>query len=326
MIITRTPVRISFLGGGTDYRDSIKQWGGMVVGTTINKYSYITVRELPRFFDYKSRFMYSKIETVKDNSEIEHRVINAAVQVCGLKNTPLEMSHMSDLPSNSGTGSSSTFTVGLVNALCALQGEIMSAYELYNTALRIEQGILKENVGCQDQAWAAFGGMNVIQFSKNGQTHVSRILLDSESLAFFKKTLMLFYTKVPRVSSNIAADYVPSLAEKDKEHHDLMDLAERGINAINNRNFYEFGNLMHRSWDIKKSLSPKVTTPSIDEMFNAAMYSGAKGGKLMGAGGGGCFIFSVDVNRRIELASVLEGYGAVHIPFEFEEKGSEIIS
>lgn len=326
MIITKTPVRISFLGGGTDYRESVSQWGGIVIGTTINKYTYITVRELPPFFDYKTRLMYSKIETVKNNEDIEHRVIKAALKKCGLKNTPIEMSHMADLPSNSGTGSSSTFTVGLVNALYALQGETMPAYELYDAALKIEQGMLKENVGCQDQAWAAFGGMNVIEFTKDGRTNVNRILLDSESIAFFKKTLMLFYTKVPRVSSDVAGDYVPSLVQKAQEHHELMRLVDRGIDAINNRNFYEFGNLMHASWDIKKSFSPKVTNPTIDAMFNAAMLAGAKGGKLMGAGGGGCFIFSVDVNRRNDVANAMEYYGAMYIPFEFEEKGSEIIS
>lgn len=325
MIISKTPVRVSFLGGGSDYPESINKWGGIVLGTTINHFSYITCRVLPPFFDYKSRLMYSKTETINEYCDVEHRVIKKCLERYGPQDHRVEICHISDLPSSSGTGSSSTFVVGLLNALFALRGLSYTSYDLYKDACKIEQNELKEHVGCQDQAWAAFGGLNTIEFHKNGEIDIKKIYLPADNLKFFNDTLVLFFTRIYRSSSDIASTYVSTLLEKEKEHLDLVRLAHKGLDAIHNRRYLDLGNIMHESWDIKKSLSSTITNEKIDKMFDAAMSAGARGGKLMGAGGGGCLIFSVPPAQKNEVIHSVEYYGGLHIPFKFESAGSKII-
>lgn len=324
MIITRTPVRISLLGGGTDFPDSIYRWGGCVVGFAINKYSYITCRRIPRLFDYQSRLMYSKIETVKSNKDIEHRAINACVRACGCSNMPLEISHMGDLPGQSGTGSSSTFIVGLVNGLTALCGERLTPYELYENAIRIEQDMLGERVGCQDQAWAAFGGLNQITFPACGhRIQVNPILQPQDEMQDMLNHFMMFFTGINRTSSTIAEAYVPSLREKEVEHRTLLRLAHEGVALIKEGAYGKLGRLLDESWEIKKSFSNKVTNPRIDEIYGRALDAGATGGKLMGAGGGGCMLLCVPPHKREKVKEALDG--VLHIPFKIEPLGSKII-
>ncbi len=323
MIITRTPVRVSLFGGGTDYPESIKQWGGLVVGSCINKYSYITCRRLPKFFNYHSRIVYSKIETVPSNNDIEHRVVKAAIKACGLSNVPLEISHMADLPSKSGTGSSSTFTVGLINALSLLNNEHLNPFELYNYAKTIEQTILQENVGCQDQAWAAFGGMNSIEFTPCGRIKVIPILKSEADIIKLSNSLIMYFTGIHRTSSDVAGTYVPTLSDKKTEHHELLKIARKGTTLLEQGAYHTIGELLHESWLIKKSFSKSVSNPQIDELYNIAMNAGATGGKLMGAGGGGCILFHVPMEKRYNVMEALKDL--LHIPFKFEPKGSTLI-
>lgn len=317
-------MRISFLGGGTDFPDSIHKWGGLVVGTTINKYCYITARRLPSFFEYKTRLSYSKIETVESNLEIEHNAIRHTINRCGCKTMPLEITHMADLPSYSGTGSSSSFVVGLANALLALNHEKLAPYDLYHLACSIEQQSMGEAVGCQDQAWAAFGGLNAIEWV-DGRMSVQRIILPEEALCGFKDTLMLFFTKISRRSSDIAKSYVPTLSDKETEHYELLKLARRAIEYIQRRHFDVLGTLMDESWMIKKSFSNKVSNLEIDNLYCQAIANGANGGKITGAGGGGCMLLSVPRNKHDNVKAALEDLNAVEIPFRFEPNGSTII-
>lgn len=324
MIITKTPMRISFLGGGTDYPESISKWGGMCIGTAINKHSYITLRHLPKFFDYNIRLMYSKTEITKSVDTIEHNVIRECLKYCGFNRGDIEMCHMSDLPSNSGTGSSSTFTVGLLNALHTLRGERLNPVDLFYKALEIEQGRLHECVGCQDQAWASFGGMNCFEFSRNGKLEVNRIVMNGNELKEFNNSLMMFYTKIPRQSSEIASSYVPTLHDKESEHLELISLTKRGLSAIQGRHYSSLGKLMAESWKIKKSLSNKVTNSVIDDIYSTAIDAGAYGGKLMGAGGGGCLVLVAPYYRHQHILDAI-GDKALHIKFDFEPHGSQVI-
>lgn len=326
MIISRTPVRISFLGGGTDYPSCVEEWGGIVLGTTINKYSYITARKLPGFFDYKTRLMYSKLETVKNNEDIEHRVIREVIDSC-CSSAGLEISHMADLPSSSGTGSSSTFIVGLIHALEKLAGNDIRCLPqcLYNAAIKIEQEYLQDIVGYQDSAWAAFGGMNVIRWDKDSHPTIEKIYLQPHYLQYFERSLLLFHTGILRDASKIASSYVPSLTSKKDQHYQLMDITEQGIRCLKRNDYRTLGNLIHQTWDMKKQLSPQVTNKKIDDMFNRGMSIGAFGGKLLGAGGGGCLLFIINPAQRDDIIYSLERMGAIHIDFEFEQHGSKII-
>jgi D-glycero-alpha-D-manno-heptose-7-phosphate kinase len=328
LIISRTPVRISFLGGGTDYPDVVSKWDGMVLGTTIDKYSYITCRNLPPIFDYKTRLSYSKIECVKNNNDIQHKAIKACIRYSSMMDWGLEIAHTADLPSSSGTGSSSTFIVGLLNALDALKEpnwvKRFNYYDLYKAANRIESDpeYLGEKIGYQDHAWATAGGLNLFTFRDNGSFRCYRLNMSANQLDYFERCFMLFYTGIPRIASKIASSYKTMT---EQEHHKLIDLTEKGWQAIEHGRYLDLGQLIHASWEIKKDQSPNVTNEKIDIMFDAGMRAGASGGKLIGAGGGGCLLFVVEPNIRDRVQQSLQYHGAIHIPFKFSNKGSHII-
>ena len=323
MIITKTPVRVSLLGGGTDYPTWSRKHGGIVVGGAINKYSYVMARYLPPFHEYRTRLVYREIETVNDVTEIRHQAARAVIERLGLQDKGLEVFHAADLPGRSGTGSSSTFVVGLLNTLSALHGRRMLPYELTEEAIRIEQGVLGETVGCQDQAWAAYGGVNTIRFRQDGEICVEPLVLDADHIAELEAHLMLFFTKMPRTSSEVAKTYALSLEEKAREQFAMMRLAEAGIDAIYRRDYERLGDLIDQSWRIKSGLSSSVTNEAINRTYAAARLAGALGGKLTGAGGGGCMVLVVPPQKRQAVIEALPD--SVHIPFGFDFGGSTVI-
>ncbi|MFQ5737195.1 MAG: kinase, partial [Thermodesulfobacteriota bacterium] len=289
MIISRTPHRISFFGGGTDYPSWYLENGGKVLGVAIDKYCYITCRELPPFFKHKHRIAYSKVETVTHVDEIQHPSVKATFKHLGI-NRGLEIHHDGDIPALSGMGSSSAFTVGLLKTLHALEGKIILKDELYRQAIHIEQNVIRENVGSQDQVWAACGGLNTIDFLQNGKIVVEPIIMPEKSMRKFESRLMLFYTGRARYASDIAKEQIRNTSKNKKELNEmrgLVDEAHRIMTRPGVEDFHEFGTLLNETWMLKKSLSRQISNPEIDDIYDAAIMNGAVGGKLLGAGNGG---------------------------------------
>lgn len=325
MIITRTPFRISFFGGGTDYPQWYQEHGGAVLATTIDKYCYITCRYLPPFFDHKYRIVYSQIEMVRDPAEIDHPAVRAVLQWADA-NAGLEIHHDGDLPARSGLGSSSSFTVGLVHALSALRGQYMSKEELAHNAIHIEQNIINENVGSQDQISAAYGGFNRIEFKPgNAPFHVEPIVLDVARNTELQDHLMLCYTRFSRIASKIAHSKISNFENRIKELKIMHDMVKEALQILQNpaTSILEFGKLLHQAWLYKRSLSDKVSTPEIDAIYEAALNAGATGGKILGAGGGGFLLLFVKPELRARVAERLNSL--VHVPFKFEHSGSKVV-
>jgi len=323
MIISRTPFRISFFGGGSDYPDYYLKYGGKVLGTTINKYCYLNIRKLPPFFDFKYRVVYSKLESVKNINEIIHPSVKHTLKYLKI-NYGVSINYDGDIPARSGLGTSSAFTVGLLNGLHALEGRMKTKMELAKEAIYIEQKLIHENVGSQDQVFAAFGGLNKIEFLENGEIIVTPIILSQDKLKKFENSIMLFYSGISRVASNIAKDQIKNL-EKNKDQIDtmksLVDEAYYILTKKNNLN--EFGELLNYTWELKKSLSKKITNGTINEMYEKAKKSGAIGGKLLGAGGGGFMMFFVPEKYHEKVRNALKNY--LYVPIKFEFCGSKII-
>lgn len=323
MIISRTPFRISFFGGGTDYPAWCEHNDGAVLSTTIDKYCYITCRYLPPFFDHKHRIIYSLMEHVQDTSEIKHPAVRGCLQYLNITDG-VEIHHDGDLPARTGLGSSSSFTVGLLKCLYALKGIMISKERLAREAIHIEQDILKENVGSQDQVAAAYGGFNLIEFGGKSHCHVHPVTIGAERLKEFKSYLMLFFTGFSRTASEIAAEQIKKIPKRQSELNRMYGLVSGAVEIITSRkNLLEFGKLMHESWLIKRSLTNKISTPMIDDIYDTARSSGAVGGKLLGAGGGGFMLFFVKPRDQKKVRARLKKL--LHVPFDFENSGSQII-
>ncbi len=323
MIITRTPFRISFFGGGTDYPDWYKNHGGAVLATTIDKYCYISCRYLPPFFEHKHRIVYSKIEQVYDFSEVEHPSVRETMAYFNWVKG-LEIHHDGDLPARSGLGSSSSFTVGLINALSALRGSYVSKEDLARKAIHIEQNLICESVGSQDQVSAAFGGFNRIDFSRNNTFSVNPILLNAERLESFKSHLLLFFTGFSRIASEIAKHKISNLVAKASDlvrMHQMVDEATQILHGKND--LTDFGLLLNEGWLRKRQLSEKVSTPAIDDIYSAAIQAGAIGGKILGAGGGGFLLLFVKPENQPKVIARLNGL--IHVPFDFDNSGSRVV-
>jgi len=325
MVITRTPHRISFFGGGTDYPSWYLEHGGKVLGVAIDKYCYISCRYLPPFFEHRYRIVYSKNETVKSIDEIQHPSVRETLRYLNKSDKGLEIHHDGDIPARSGMGSSSAFTVGLVKALYALDGRIISKEDLYKEAIYIEQELIKENVGSQDQVWAACGGLNTIEFLQSGEIIVKPIIMQESHLRSFEKKIMLFYTGISRYASEIAAEQIKNTQKNKAELRmmkELVDEAER-ILTSGKDDFIEFGRLLNETWKLKRKLSNNISNDKIDSIYEKALKHGAVGGKLLGAGGGGFILFYVEPDEQQRVKKALQGY--LHVPFEFDASGSEII-
>lgn len=324
MIITRTPFRISFFGGGTDYPAWYMDHGGAVLATTIDKYCHISCRYLPPFFEHKHRIVYSHIENVRTIGEIKHPAVRAILGWAGCE-TGLEIHHDGDLPARSGLGSSSSFTVGLLHALAALEGRYVTKDELARNAIHVEQEIIGENVGSQDQISAAFGGFNRIEFKRNGAFQVSPIILARDRLRELQDHLMLCFTGFSRIASDIAKSKIDNFKNRESELKRMGEMVDEAIQVLYGANtpIDAFGRLLHQSWLFKRAISDKVTTPEIDAIYSQAMDAGATGGKILGAGGGGFLLLFVKPELQQRVRERLQRL--VHVPFKFEDSGSRVV-
>jgi D-glycero-alpha-D-manno-heptose-7-phosphate kinase len=323
MIISRTPFRISFFGGGTDYPAWYRDHGGSVLGAAIDKYCYLTCRYLPPFFKHRIRIVYSQIENCQTVDEIAHPAVREVLRHVRI-DRGLEIHHDGDLPARSGIGSSSSFTVGLLHALYALQGYMPSKRQLATESIQIEQEKIKEIVGSQDQVLAAYGGFNHIVFSRNGGITVRPVTISSERLEELRSHLMLFYTGIERTASDIAGSYVADVDKKKSQLRIMKQLVEESLSLLNNgRDISAFGALLHEGWQVKRSLSVKISNSYVDDLYAHAMSNGALGGKLLGAGGGGFLLLFVPPNKQARVREAIKKF--ISVPFHFEFSGSQII-
>lgn len=323
MVISRTPFRISFFGGGTDYPSWYKTHSGSVLATTINKYCYLTVRFLPPFFGDKYRLVYSKIENCQTIDEIKHPAAREIIRYLKI-DKGLEIHHDGDLPARSGLGSSSAFTVGLLHALYALKGQMPNKHQLAKESIYLEQEVLKETVGSQDQALASYGGFNHITFHLDGEMSLSPVTLPPERIKELNDHLMLFYTGVSRTASDVAKSYVSNIENQKRQLRIMQDLVDEAISILaSNQDIKGFGELLNESWQLKRTLSLTVSNSFVDGIYQQALSIGAIGGKLIGAGGGGFMLFFVPPSLQARLIAKLNKL--IFVPFKFESGGSQII-
>ena len=324
MIISRTPFRISFFGGGTDYPVWYKEHGGAVLATSIDKYCYINLRHLPPFFDYNYRLVYSKSEQIQDISEIQHPSIRETLRFMK-SDQGLEIHHDADLPARSGLGSSSSFTVGLLNVMYAMKGKMITKRQLALDAIHVEQDLINENVGSQDQTSAAFGGFNKIEFGGEQEIQVQPITIGAKKSQDLQDHLMLFFTGFSRIASEIAGEQIKKTPDKTDELNRMREMVDEAIDILNSSDsdITDFGRLLHESWMIKRSLTDKISTSQVDQIYETAMQAGALGGKLLGAGGGGFILFFVEPEFQPMVKEKLKNL--LHVPFKFDTLGSQII-
>ncbi|MDE2010059.1 MAG: kinase [Candidatus Omnitrophica bacterium] len=323
MIISRTPFRMSFFGGGTDYNGWFQEHNGAVLATTIDKYCYITCRYLPPFFEHKSRIIYSVMEHVRDSiDEINHPSVRECLRFLKIQEG-LEIHHDGDLPARTGLGSSSSFTVGLLNSLYALKGQMVSKERLAREAIHVEQDMIKENVGCQDQMQAAYGGFNLIEFGGTNHLRVQPLTLPASKLELLQEHLMLFFSGFSRNASTIAKAQVDNIPQKKVELSRMHEMVREAVEVLNGNDLLKFGRLLDESWKLKRTLSDKISTPHIDDLYATAVKAGAVGGKLLGAGGGGFVLFFAEPSRQAKIRQALKNL--LEVPFKFESSGSQII-
>ncbi len=323
MIISRTPYRISFFGGGTDYPAWYRDHGGAVLACSIDKYAYLTCRHLPPFFEYKFRLVWSKIENCMSLGEIAHPAVLGILKFLNI-DRGIEVHHQGDLPARSGMGSSSSFTVGLLHALYALQGQMPGKRKLAMESIYIEQDIIKENVGSQDQVTASYGGLNHIEFLQNGEFSVKPVTVPKERFSELESHLMLFYTGIARTAADVAESYTKEIEKRKRQLRILRDMVDEGISILSSGcDINLFGKLLHESWEAKRSLSDQVTSYELDELYDQAHAAGAIGGKLAGAGGGGFMLLFVPPHRQDAVRERLSKL--LHVPFKLEFAGSQII-
>lgn len=323
MIIARTPFRISFLGGGTDYPAWYRKHGGAVRATTIDKYGYITCRYLPPFHEHRISIVYSRMECCNRIEEIKHPAAREVLRYLKV-DRGVEIHHDADLPARSGMGSSSAFTVGLLHAVHALQGRMVGKQQLAAESIHLEQEVLKEAVGSQDQVQAAYGGLNHVLFHTNGEISVRPVTISPLRMSEFNSHLMLFYTGIKRTAANIAETYVNGIEDRKRQLRIMKDLVDEGLNVLNSgHDLRGFGELLHEAWQAKRSLSATVSNSEVDALYHRARAAGAIGGKLTGAGGGGFLLLFVEPHKQDDVRAELAEL--IHVPFKFEFGGSQII-
>ena len=322
MIITQTPFRMSFFGGGTDFSGFYNEHGGAVISTTFDKYCYVTVRHLPPFFDYKTHVTYSREEKINNLSEMQHPAIRNAMEWLDMHD--IRLTYESDLPARSGLGTSSSFAVGMLSAFYALKGQYADKRKLADDAIYLERTLCKEAGGIQDQIAASFGGMNRINFSAEGYT-VQPVIINPERKKLLNEHLMLFFTGFSRFSSDIQKGTEKSMKDKTQqllEMYKLVDDAEK-ILTDKNTSLDEFGKLLDYTWQLKRGISSGISTDSIDEQYERAKKAGALGGKLLGAGGGGFLLFYVPKEKQADVKKAMAGQ--MYVPFSFENDGTKVI-
>jgi D-glycero-alpha-D-manno-heptose-7-phosphate kinase len=323
MIISRTPFRISFFGGGTDYPAWFRENGGSVLTTSIDKYCYITCRYLPPFFDYNSRILYSKVELVKDNRDIEHAAVREILRHLDMPEG-VEIHHDGDLPARTGLGSSSSFAVGLLHALHALKHRMPDKMDLAREAIHIEREVLKENVGCQDQVISAMGGFQRIDFDRDDSFHVSPVTVGRERTQELHDHLLLYFTGFSRIASVIVQEQLQRIGETKPQLTRMGEMVDEAVAMLTGTgDLSDFGRLLDESWKLKRTLSSKISSPLIDEMYEKAKSLGALGGKLLGAGGGGFLLLYAKPEKHAAIKDAFKDY--LRVPFSFENEGSRII-
>ncbi len=323
MIITRTPYRISFFGGGTDYPAWYRENGGAVLSTTINKYCYISLRRMPPFLGSKYRVVWSKLEMVDHRKDIQHAGVRGCLEYLNFDDG-IEVIHAGDLPARSGLGSSSAFTVGMLSALHILRGDPLPPQgKLSNEAITVEQEVLRETVGIQDQIACAWGGLNMIKIERDGDYSISPLLLPVERITRLESCLMLFFTGIQRYASEIAKAQMKRSDRNDDYLKSIAAQVPEGIKLLKDDDLDGFGDLLGRAWQFKRQLSDKISSPEIDVLYAAACAAGALGGKVIGAGGGGFMLFYVPLERQDAVREALGGL--IDIPVRFEGGGSQVI-
>jgi len=323
MIVSRTPYRISFFGGGTDYPAWYRAHGGAVLAATIDKYCYLTCRYLPPFFEHRLRVVYSKIETCQERTELQHPAVREVLGYLDI-DRGIEIHHDGDLPARSGMGSSSAFTVGLLHALHALKGEMPSKHQLALEGIHLEQERLRETVGSQDQVLAAYGGFNHVAFGTDGSISVRPMTLGRNRITELNDHLMLFFTGVRRTASEVASSYLKGIARNEEALRRMSAMVDEGIKILTgNTDISAFGKLLHDAWAAKRSLGGAVSNGHVDEIYEEALRAGALGGKITGAGGGGFLLLFVDPQLRAAVRERLTRL--LHIPFRIEFSGSQIV-
>jgi D-glycero-alpha-D-manno-heptose-7-phosphate kinase len=325
MIITQTPVRVSFLGGGTDYPEYFRQHGGATLVTTINRYTLVTVHQLTQFADHSLRIHYSRVESVRHPDEIQHPSARACLRFLGIERG-VEIHYVNDLPARTGLGSSSSATVGLLMALHAYRGEMVSRRQVAEEALHIEQEVLRERVGCQDQYASALGGFLHLQFDRDGAVRANPMVLPRERLRSLEERVMLLYTGIQRTAHDVLDEQEARTRAGDtvKELDELKTLVGDAVTVLaTGKDLAEFGALLHAGWMLKRRLSSKVTTPWIDELSERARAAGAVGGKLLGAGAGGFLLLYAEPRDQDRVRKALPERREVR--FAFETGGSTVI-
>ena len=325
MIVTKTPYRISLFGGGTDYPIWFRENGGSVLSMTIDKYLYISCRYLPQFFEHNYRFTYSEIEQVNEINSIKHPAIRGVLNWMKWEdNKGIEMHYDGDLPSRSGVGSSSSFTVGLINALLALQGIRSDKYKLAQDAIFVEQEVIKENVGSQDQVAVSYGGLNNISFFGENNFTVNPMILPPERYKEIESHALLVFTGLSRYASEIASSQIKNIKNNFNQLTQIKEIVSEATDILNNKNksMGEIGSLLHETWKLKKSLAKEVTTPTIDSIYNKARSVGAIGGKILGAGGGGFILLWAPPEHHKKIKKELSSL--IFVPINLEFMGSTV--
>ena len=320
MIITKTPFRMSFFGGGTDMPAFFNEYGGAVISTTFDKYCYVNVRHLPRFFDYSTELSYSKTERVTDVNDIQHPAIREAMKFLDMHE--IRLTYEADLPARSGLGTSSSFAVGMLSAFYALKGKYADKNKLAKEAIYLERELCKEAGGWQDQIAASYGGLNRINFNADGFT-VDPIIISTERKREFNRNLMLFFTGFIHFSSEVQATI--NVADKTKQRLEMLALVDEAQNILTDKNtdLNEFRRMLDTTWKLKRQTGAKVSTDSIDVLYDKGMKAGALGGKLLGAGGGGFLLFYVEPDKQKYVRDALADL--MYVPFEFENGGTRVI-
>ena len=322
MIISKTPFRMSFFGGGTDMPSFFNEYGGAVISSTFDKYAYVNVRHLPPFMPYYTELCYSRFERVNDVNEIEHPAIREAMRMLDIHE--IRLTYEGDLPARTGLGTSSTFAVGMLNAFYALKGKYVGKRKLAEDAIYLERELCKEHGGWQDQIAAAFGGLNRIDFSNN-QFKVTPIIIHPDKKKVLNDSLMLFFTGVSRFSSEVQKDTMSNQKEKLVQLKEMLSLVNNAQDILENKHsdLNDFGRLLHHTWELKRKTGGKISNGSIDALYERGLKAGALGGKLLGAGGGGFLLFYVEPDKRENLLKELDEL--MHVPFQFEDEGTSVV-
>lgn len=322
MIITKTPFRMSFFGGGTDMENFFRENGGAVLSTTFDKYCYVNVRHLPRFFDYSTELSYSKTERVTDIDMIQHPAIRNAMKMLDMHE--IRLTYEADLPARSGLGTSSSFAVGMLNAFYALKGKYADKKKLADEAIYLERELCKEAGGWQDQIAASFGGFNRINFSDEGY-EVLPVIISPERKRKLNQNLMMFFTGFTRFSSDVQKANTIGKGDKTKQLKEMLLLVDEAEKVLTDRqtDLNEFGRMLDHTWKLKRQTGNAVSTSDIDLLYEKGMKAGALGGKLLGAGGGGFLVFYVEPDKQDNVKNAMDNL--LHIPFQFEDGGTWVI-